>query len=364
MASPSDFTAHAEAFLQKRQQLERSGKPSGAKIAYHYTSQSNITSGIGTEGLRLKNARVGVFGKGIYVGNNADAFSKFGDTGMMVLILTGVQKPVSIGCDTNSLHGFDSVVGNKREDKFDEETVLLSDDLVLPLLHYKKERKDDISDSVWRMHRAMQKWVDEQLPPPEGPLKLERVDHPYSMAKLPKMTLPSPPRAPSVCLVGLEFFNPSQKGNNNGSVFGQLPTGAIGLSPAGIMTVSKSSMQSCDGFNTSKALILTYNIPNGVQDHRHPRPGQQFQGGTCQTFLPDNKLGQELMGRLKLAFARGQVFTIDSAGTLRWNITPQKTAISGGGEAGYPDQGFLDRTKRCLDALNIPRIADKKKARK
>ncbi|KAL3910956.1 MAG: hypothetical protein SGILL_007479, partial [Bacillariaceae sp.] len=351
MSTESDFCKSAAAFLRKKEQLQQSGKPSAATVAFHYTNGANLDAGIRKEGLRMKNARNGAFGRGIYVGNNEEAFSNMGDTGIMVLVLTGSQKKMSMGSDHSNHGGCDSLVGNKKDDKFWEETVLLSDAQVLPLVCYSKWLKDDTNSSVWTMQKVLQKWADSHLPSPNGPPKLQRILHPYTMATMPKMTLSPAPPPPTVCLVGLEFFNPSE--TNSSHFFGQVPVGTTGPSPSGIMTVSESSTQSCDGFDNSKLLILTYNIPNGVQDRRHPQPGKQFVGGSCTTYLPNNRRGRELMRRLKLAFACGQVFTVDSNGNLRWNITPQKTALTGGGEAGFPENGFLEKTKQSLDALKI-----------
>ncbi|KAG7365222.1 hypothetical protein IV203_038425 [Nitzschia inconspicua] len=335
-------------FLHKRQQLKNAGRPYEVKVAFHYTKQCNMV-GIKTEGLLLSKARdSSVFGTGIYVANNPYAFRFHGGKGIMVLILAGSQTQTFIrNTERNDNTKFDSFVGNKHcnaSTHFFQETILTSSEQVLPLFHFDYE-KCWCEERVWDLQKNVQSWANINLPSPAGPLPLEEIqpdeaDELYArwLKKdvMPPCFVAKPliftwaPTKPQVCLIGFEYYAPKDGQEH------------AGVSPSGSMTVKESTTHTCVGTNTTnKTLILTYYL-------------QGQQGDGFETYLPDNHEGRKLMERLKKAFAQGLIFKVEN-GIIMFNITRQKTGLSGGGEAAWPDASFIETTNHKLDQLNVPR---------
>jgi len=83
---------------------------------------------------------------------------------------------------------------------------------------------------------------------------------------------------------------------------------------------------------------ITYSFNDGIQDDRHPNPGQNYYGTYREAFLPDNDEGQHVLKLLQKAFELRQVFTIGQSRTtgqdnvITWNDIHHKTNIFGGME--------------------------------
>uniref|UniRef100_A0A8C7WRY7 E3 ubiquitin-protein ligase n=1 Tax=Oryzias sinensis TaxID=183150 RepID=A0A8C7WRY7_9TELE len=133
----------------------------------------------------------------------------------------------------------------------------------------------------------------------------------------------------------------------------------MGDQPNGQMSWIKSS-DSLPGFSGCGHIVITYNIPNGVQTDRHPNPGKPF-SGTCRTaYLPDNKEGNAVLQLLKKAFDQRLIFTVGNSETnglenqVIWNDISHKTSLSGGiKNFGYPDPNYLEKVKKDLKAKGI-----------
>ncbi|XP_072417651.1 uncharacterized protein [Chiloscyllium punctatum] len=115
---------------------------------------------------------------------------------------------------------------------------------------------------------------------------------------------------------------------------------------------------SLPGFIRDLTLKITYDIPNGIQRECDPNPGQPFEGGSFQAFLPDNAKGRRILKLLKDAFARGLTFKIVSvpSGLARvtWNDIPHKTKTTGGvSQQGYPDFNYFKNILAALESHGI-----------
>lgn len=73
--------------------------------------------------------------------------------------------------------------------------------------------------------------------------------------------------------------------------------------------------------------VLTYH------QEGQPSPGQPFQGGLFEAYLPDCDTTSKLLPRLETAFRRGLTFTVTDRGTgagVTWDRIPHKTSVYGG----------------------------------
>ncbi|CAJ1960123.1 unnamed protein product [Cylindrotheca closterium] len=164
-------------FLQKKSSLESQGKPSLVEIGYHYTKYENMKS-IQLVGLKCHKGRRRFFGKGLYVANNPIAFRGYGDAGLVVLVMKGVQRWCLNSDATDGSFGeadVDTFSGNKVFDKmakngrfnrssYFDETVLRSDEQLLPLFWYDRDMVNN-SELTWQFHCALQAWVDSVFRP-------------------------------------------------------------------------------------------------------------------------------------------------------------------------------------------------------
>ncbi|XP_028409935.1 uncharacterized protein LOC114532591 [Dendronephthya gigantea] len=140
----------------------------------------------------------------------------------------------------------------------------------------------------------------------------------------------------------------------------QQPYGiARGSQPSGTMSVKRSS-QNLPGYEGYGCHVITYAIPSGRQDSRHPRPGQAFSGTTRHAYLPANREGDVVLKMLRKAFDNNLIFTVGRSYTtgqdncVTWNDIHHKTSITGGPQGfGYPDPDYLNRVKDELKAKGI-----------
>ncbi|XP_008111381.2 uncharacterized protein LOC100563670 [Anolis carolinensis] len=111
------------------------------------------------------------------------------------------------------------------------------------------------------------------------------------------------------------------------------------------------------GYYRDPTLKVIYDIPNGVQQAGHPRPGCPYRGGRFEAFLPDNPEGRRLMLLLRKAFKHNLIFQIQTCGTeekVVWGSLPHKTSMEGGKvRNGYPDSQYLQFLRLKLKELGI-----------
>ncbi|XP_066564633.1 E3 ubiquitin-protein ligase DTX3L isoform X2 [Amia ocellicauda] len=138
-------------------------------------------------------------------------------------------------------------------------------------------------------------------------------------------------------------------------VFGKVE----GNQPPGRMRHTKSAT-SLPGFPHCGSICIDYEIPNGIQTDKHPKPGRRFIGTSRTAYLPDSPEGNEVLGLLQKAFDQNLIFTVGtsrttgSEDTVTWNDIHHKTNMHGGPQSfGYPDPDYLKRVKEELKAKGI-----------
>uniref|UniRef100_A0AAQ4R719 E3 ubiquitin-protein ligase n=1 Tax=Gasterosteus aculeatus aculeatus TaxID=481459 RepID=A0AAQ4R719_GASAC len=100
----------------------------------------------------------------------------------------------------------------------------------------------------------------------------------------------------------------------------------------GQMSYSKLNI-TVPGHKKDSAIKITYCIPDGIQGENHPSPGEAFQGGVFEAFLPDSERTRTLLPRLEEAFRQGLIFTVigvDTGARASWDGIPHKTTLHGG----------------------------------
>ncbi|XP_053725169.1 uncharacterized protein LOC128761169 [Synchiropus splendidus] len=139
-------------------------------------------------------------------------------------------------------------------------------------------------------------------------------------------------------------------------VFGQV----VGDQPDGTMTSEVKRTMKIPGYEGFGAIVITYDIPRGIQTVKHPHPGQYYDGVTRQAFLPNTPEGREVLYLLKRAFDQKLIFTVGVSRTtgkdnqVTWNDIHHKTSVTGGPLSfGYPDPDYLKRVQEELKAKGI-----------
>ncbi|XP_037647460.1 uncharacterized protein si:busm1-163l24.3 [Sebastes umbrosus] len=124
----------------------------------------------------------------------------------------------------------------------------------------------------------------------------------------------------------------------------------------GKMSSSKLPI-SVPGYTKFSGIKITYCIPDGIQGEDHPSPGEPFQGGQFEAYLPDNEKSRKLVPRLEKAFKQGLTFTVtgkDTEAKVIWDCIPHKTTLQGGKSGnGYPDSAYLVRLSEVLTSKGI-----------
>ena len=132
----------------------------------------------------------------------------------------------------------------------------------------------------------------------------------------------------------------------------------VGKMPSGTMRISVDPNMSCTGYPKG-TLVITYNIPEGIQKVYHMNPGERHCSTERIAFLPLVEEGLELLVRLKYAFKHGMMFDVGTSLTtgrknvVVWNSIHHKTSISGGAH-GWPDPAYFLNCNEELDALGVP----------
>ena len=111
LISRDDMYDVAKAMFARQKDFLASGLPVEVTLGYHYTHQHCINS-ISQDGL-IVGQRVGYFGKGIYLGNNACAFHGRGPIGLIVAILKGKCLQYSREGGPGNNHP-NTIIGNKK----------------------------------------------------------------------------------------------------------------------------------------------------------------------------------------------------------------------------------------------------------
>jgi deltex len=135
-----------------------------------------------------------------------------------------------------------------------------------------------------------------------------------------------------------------------------------GNQPPGEMNVSfrRPGSLPLGGHERDGTIVISYNIPNGIQGAEHPNPGRAFAGARRIAYLPDTRGGREVLRLLKEAFDRKLIFTVGRSVTsgrdncVTWSSVHHKTSPNGGQRHyGWPDPGYLNRVTAELAALGV-----------
>ena len=149
----------AKRLFELQSEFAAKGKPCEVILAYHYTKDCFVEN-ISRNGL-IQNIG-GLYGPGIYCGNNPCAFQHFGPIGFIVAILKG--KGITCGKYNSSVDDFDTKIGNKKLGQgsktgmdFDDEIVLVKPNQCLPLIQFNAKgfNQSSFQDKVWKYHVEM-----------------------------------------------------------------------------------------------------------------------------------------------------------------------------------------------------------------
>ncbi|KAG7336902.1 hypothetical protein IV203_030463 [Nitzschia inconspicua] len=126
--------------------------------------------------------------------------------------------------------------------------------------------------------------------------------------------------------------------------------------------VQHCSFRNNDCKENKKWIELHYRVPSDDQKIYHPHPGVKHSELYRVAYLPGGRDGQILLARFQYAFLHGHAFSVGYSQALQlddqvtWSSwMPHKTAISGGGPFGYPDDKYLEYAHKAMDHLNVPR---------
>ncbi|KAF2363638.1 Zinc finger C3HC4 RING-type [Trinorchestia longiramus] len=129
--------------------------------------------------------------------------------------------------------------------------------------------------------------------------------------------------------------------------------------PGGTMRTSVESFN-LPGFPTANTIVISYELPEGVQGPGHPKPGQPYhlKGFPRKAYVPDTSQGRQVVALLKKAFDKRLVFTVGHSASLNlddcviWGSISHKT-LKNGEKFGFPDPNYLDNVTLELAALGI-----------
>ncbi|XP_061096568.1 E3 ubiquitin/ISG15 ligase TRIM25-like [Conger conger] len=99
-------------------------------------------------------------------------------------------------------------------------------------------------------------------------------------------------------------------------------------------------------------IVITYNIPGGIQTEAHPNPGKPFTGIHTKSYLPDSPEGRRVLKLLQRAFEQKLIFTVaathGAADRVIYTDIPYAES-----RHQWEQPGFLQRLKAALRAKGI-----------
>ena len=411
-----DAVYFAENLIVCKEHFQLQKKPDQVTLGYHYTRTACLEN-IRKNGLLTVEDRVAqnicndkkpgeFFGQGIYTGTNPMAFTKYGELGLVVAILKGLehikekrkQQPPS---DVNT------IIGNKSGiAPYEDEVILRQSCQVIPLIKYPRyqvlAKNAAFQDTLWQLHEEIQRLVDEILNSSK-PTVVSRVLPPFSTGHhdIIKFTAfnslteedPEPFRNVPVttctdneeclfCFGSLENCNDVVKLNVCSQFFHgrclkewlrkekTCPHCRIssieprGRSPSGTMKVTSYQSLHCQGYEGEGTLCVTYEVPGGIQTAVHPSPGTPYSGiAPWKALFPNIKEGRDLVLRMAYAFSRGLSFGFYQQTYSTATVFPGRYLIGFSSNHGismrakldsWKDANFFRRCNAELDACGVP----------
>jgi hypothetical protein len=140
----------------------------------------------------------------------------------------------------------------------------------------------------------------------------------------------------------------------------------VGKCPSGQMSITHREDLTCSGYEDDDSsdggtIVITYNIPAGIQKSYHDHPGLFHTSAYRVAYIPNCEQGRALLARLEYAFLHGLTFTVGVSLTtgcpnaVTWASIHHKTRVTAGPH-GYPDPYYFDNVNEELDALDVPRL--------
>jgi len=160
----------AEKMILLQDEYKKQGRPTHVSICYHYTGTENMDA-IRCDGLLTVDDRVGkkseiirhgaYFGDGIYTANNPEAFTRYGDIGLIVAVLKGNEQDLGTNPKSQLIDGgTNTILGNKHgSDPYYNEIILRSSSQVLPLVKFPKDLDPDFLNKIWNIQKLLQEQV-------------------------------------------------------------------------------------------------------------------------------------------------------------------------------------------------------------
>lgn len=166
-------------FVARRHTFEQLGKPIVVKVGFHYTKNSNIER-IQNMGLKPSNEN-GFYGSGVYLCENPHAFSTYGDTGILVLYISGTELVLRNDQKSDNFHDVDSFRGNKlskscqrassvfrqaAKTTYFDEIIVRDKSQVLPVFAFPRAAVNN-ADHLFEFQKKVQELVDRTVNYPE-----------------------------------------------------------------------------------------------------------------------------------------------------------------------------------------------------
>jgi deltex-like protein len=134
----------------------------------------------------------------------------------------------------------------------------------------------------------------------------------------------------------------------------------IGGQPFGIMEIM-SIDKAIPGESCPYTLVITYQFPDGIQDHRHPNPGVPYSGTIRRAFLPGGTdQSREILVKFLKAWDQRALLTVGRSMTtgkdncVIWSGIHHKTKISGGPTVfGFPDPNYFSAVSAEFEEAGV-----------
>lgn len=138
----------------------------------------------------------------------------------------------------------------------------------------------------------------------------------------------------------------------------------IGPGPDGEMIVSFSSSP-LPGNPHCGMISISFQMPRGKQDKRHPNPGKEYYSDSRSHYMPDDEMGNKILGLFikawnqRLLFNVGYSLTRQEDNCIIYNGVHMKTNTSGGPTGhGWPDPTYYVRVQTELSEKGIHMLED------
>ncbi|XP_067947522.1 uncharacterized protein [Watersipora subatra] len=99
-------------------------------------------------------------------------------------------------------------------------------------------------------------------------------------------------------------------------------------------------------FAFQRRIRINYSIPDGIQEHEHPNPGEPYKGKSYYLSVPNNPTGLWTVTQIKEAFEGRAIFKVTDAGSVDFNILHP--------ESSSPNEDEVNRLAHELKLHLVP----------